>query len=381
MPTLVPATPTPSELRTHLVSAPVSAATVGRVWASQLAFLLGRALPHVASMRVHAISPAITSSVDIPLQWRPSPGCRLALVTVELNEAPIVNVVGWSLSGDRYALVSLTVPAGAGVIAVPELGGLAPLDGSTALLQQDPFRVARQQYSALVHLGDAGDVADQIHDLTVTISQSGSYSHSGAAHVSLIELPVATLRPETGEVGLLLPSIDARNDLHDGDSSIGSGITETLAAEQDASTTVREHFQIATYEDTAYAWTRASATMGAIDFVGSAGTANPWFRIRVRGTYGSSASTPATFVVRVRHNSVDDWDLQITKRVVGSGSTSTFTETVPASAGVWSAYQWTSALTLRADGTDQEIDVKFEASVLSGTLYLSSIALVQEETP
>lgn len=379
MPTLVPATPTPSELRTHLVSAPVSAATVGRVWASQLAFMLGRALPHVASMRAHAISPATTSSVAIPLQWRPSPGCRLALVTVELNEAPIVNVIGRSLSGDRYALVSLTVPAGAGVIAVPELGGIAPLDGSTALLQQDPFRVARQQYSALVHLGDAGDVADQIHDLTVTISQSGSYSHSGAAHVSLIELPVATLRPETGEVGLLLPSIDARNDLHDGDSSIGSGITETLAAEQDAATRVREHFQIATYEDTARCWTRASATMGAIDFVGSAGTANPWFRIRVRGTYGSSASAPATFTIRVRYNAIDDWDLRITKRVVGSGATSTYTETITASVG-WAAYELTAVLQIRTDGTDQEIDLRFEASVLSGTLYISSIALVQEES-
>ena len=378
MPTLVPATPTPSELRTHLVAAPVSAATVGRVWASQLAFLLGRALPHVASMRVHAISPAITSSVDIPLQWRPSPGCRLALVTVELNEAPIVNVVGRSLSGDRYALVSLTVPAGAGVIAVPELGGIAPLDGSTALLQQDPFRVARQQYSALVHLGDVGDVADQIHDLTVTISQSGSYSHSGAAHVSLIELPVATLRPETGEVGLLLPSIDARTDLHDGDSSIGSGITETLAAEQDAATRVREHVQIATYEDTARCWTRASASMGAIDFVGSASTANPWFRIRVRGTHGSIASMPATFTIRVRYNSSDDWDLRITRRVVGSGATSTHTENAVASVG-WAVHESTGALKIRADGTDQEIDLRFEASVLSGTLYISSIALVQEE--
>ena len=381
MPTLVPATPTPSELRTHLVAAPVSAATVGRVWASQLAFLLGRCLPHVASMRLHAIDPAVTKDTKIPLQWRPSPGCRLALVTVDLNESAIVKVVGRSLSGDRFALVSLTVPAGAGVIAVPELGGLAPLDGSTALLQQDPFRVARNTHSALVHLGDAGDVADAIHDITVTISQSGSYSHSGAAHVSLIELPVATLRPETGEVGLLLPSIDARNDLHDGDSSNGSGITETLTAEQDAATRVREHFQIATYEDTAYAWTRSSSTTGAINWVGSVGTSvDPKFRLRVPAVYGTSASTPATFTLRVRYRSTKDGTLRVVRTTVGGGATSNNDLALPGSGGAWTTASGT--LTLRADGTDQEIDLQFNASTAdASTLYISSIAIIQTETP
>lgn len=380
MPTLVPSQPTPSELRTHIVAAPVSAAAVGRVWASQLAFLLGRALPHAASLRVHAISPATTSTVTIPLQWRPSPGCRLALVVVDLNEAPVVEAVGRSLSGDRYALVSVTAPTGGGVIADPVLGALGPLDGSTALQQQDPFRVARQQYAALIHLGDAGDVADAVHDVPVTISQSGSYSHSGAAQVTLIELPVGTLRPESGEVGLLLPSIDARNDLHDGDSSVGSGITETLTAEQDAAATVREHFQIATYEDTALCWTRASAAQGAVNFVGSAGTSDPWFRVRVRAVHGTSASTPASFTLRVRYRSTADGSLYLSRRVVGSGATATATLALPSTGGTWGSAS--GSVTLRADGTDQELDLKFEASTVdASTLYLSAIALIQTETP
>lgn len=380
MPAPVPAVPTPSELRSQLVAAPVSATACGRVWASQLAFLLGRALPHVASLRLHAISPRTTDTIDVPLQWRPSPGCRLALVVVDLNDSDTINVIGRSIAVGRESLVSLTVPTGAGVIARALFGAGSTLDGSTALQQQDLWRVARAQYAALVHLGDAGDVADAIHDLTVTIAPSGTHDHSGLANVSLIELPVGTLQPETSEVGLLTPAIDPRNDLHDGDSSIGTGWPEILTAEQDASTRQREHFQISTYEDTTRCWTRASAVMGAIDFVGSAGTNNPWFRVRVRATRGTSAGTPASFILRVRHSSLDDWDLKITKRVVGSGATSTHTENIAASGGSWSAYESAGAITLRADGTDQEIDLKFEASILSGTLYLSAIALIQTET-
>lgn len=169
--------------------------------------------------------------------------------------------------------------------------------------------------------------------------------------------------------------------LLDGDSSIGTGWPEILEAEQDASTRQREHFQIATYEDTTRCWTRASAVMGSIDFAGSAGTSDPWFRVRVRATHGTAASTPASFILRVRHSSLDDWDLKITKRVVGSGATSTYTENIASSGGAWAAYESAGAITLRADGTDQEIDLKFEASILSGTLYLSAIALIQTETP
>lgn len=380
MPAPVPAVPTPSELRSQLVAAPVSATACGRVWASQLAFLLARALPHVASLRLHAISPRTTDTVDVPLQWRPSPGCRLALVVVDLNASDTINVIGWSLSLGRESLVSLTVPTGAGVIARALFGAGSTLDGSTALQQQDLWRVARAQYAALVHLGDAGDVSDAIHDLTVTIAPSGTHDHTGFSHISLIELPAGTLQPETGEVGLLTPAIDPRNDLHDGDSGIGTGWPEILEAEQDASTRVREHFQISTYEDTTRCWTRASAVMGSIDFVGSAGTSDPWFRVRVRATHGTSAGTPASFILRVRHNSLDDWDLKITKRVVGSGATSTHTENIASSGGSWAAYESAGAITLRADGTDQEIDLKFEASILSGTLYLSAIALIQTET-
>ncbi len=381
MPAPVPAVPTPSELRSQLVAAPVSATACGRVWASQLAFLLGRALPHVASLRLHAISPRTTDTIDVPLQWRPSPGCRLALVVVDLNASDTIEVIGRSIAVGRESLVSLTVPTGAGVIARALFGAGSTLDGSTALQQQDLSRVARAQYAALVHLGDAGDVADAIHDLTVTIAPSGAHDHSGLAHVSLIELPVGTLQPETSEVGLLTPAIDPRNDLHDGDSSIGTGWPEILEAEQDASTRQREHFQIATYEDTTRCWTRASAVMGAINFAGSAGTSDPWFRVRVRATHGTAASTPASFILRVRHSSLDDWDLKITKRVVGSGATITYTENIASSGGAWAAYESAGAITLRADGTDQEIDLKFEASILSGTLYLSAIALIQTETP
>ena len=39
-------------------------------------------------------------------------------------------------------------------------------------------------------------------------------------------------------------------------------------------------------------------------------------------------------------------------------------------------------MTLRADGTDQEIDLQFNASTTDASaLYISSIAIIQTETP
>lgn len=378
MPAPVPSAPTPSELRTHLVAAPVSATSCGRVWAAQIAFLLGRCLPVVASLRVHALPTRTTATVKIPLQWRPSPGCRLALVVVDLNVTDTANLVGRSIGIPRTSLVSLTVPSGAGVLASALLGAGGSLDGSTPLQQQDPLRASRHQYAALVHLGAAGSVSDAIQDLTVTLASSGTHDHAGFAQVTLLELPVGTLQPEIGEVGLLTPAIDPRSDLHDGDSAIGTGVPQILTAEQDASTRQREHFQLATYEDTTRCWTRASAAQGAINFVGSAGATDPWFRVRVRAVYGTSAATPATFTLRVRYSSTAAGSLYLVRRVVGSGATATATLALPSTGGAWGSAS--GAVTLRADGTDQELDLQFQASTVdASTLFLSSIALVQTE--
>jgi len=58
----------------------------------------------------------------------------------------------------------------------------------------------------------------------------------------------------------------------------------------------------------------------------------------------------------------------------------TATSRCPRTGGAWTTASGT--LTLRADGTDQEIDLQFNASTAdASTLYISSIAIIQTETP
>ncbi len=371
MPTLVPQVPQPQALDAHLVSAPVSAAAVGQVWAGQLAFLLGRALPSIASLCPHTIT-GTTTSVAIPVQWWPSPGCRLALLTVDVYGENYVNVAGRVFGVRKRCTLDVTAPAGGARYAGPYL-----LDGSETLQQRDVTVAGRMSYSTLLGIDTPGDVADTVDDVMVEIQSVGGDNHGGIAGITLVEIPVATLQPEAnGEPGLLSPAIDPRNDLHDGDSGIGSGITELVAAEQDARLRQRWHWQIATYEDTTYAWTRSSATIGQIDWVGSVGTSvTPVFRVRIPKTYGTNAS--ARIRVRYRTNGTAG-TLRVTRTVVGLGASSTFDLSLPDSGGAWASEY--DALTLRTDGTDQELELQFSASTGDGSaIHISSIALIQDE--
>lgn len=375
MSTAVPSTPQPQELAAHLVASPVSATSCAQVWAAQSAFLLGRALPSVCSVAPHEVT-ATGTALTVPVQWHPSPGCRLALVTVDMHGSAYAEVIGRIVAVRRRATVTVTVPTGAGNVV-----GSTLFDGSETLAQREPLTAQRPIYTGFIHLGDWGDVSDAINDVAVTIDDVGGDLHQGLAAVTLTEIPVATLRPESGEFGLALPSFDPRNDIHDGDTLIGTGAPEILTAEQRASTRTRWHWQIATYEDTTYAWTRSSSTTGAINWVGTVGTAvDPKFRVRVPAVYGTSASTPATFTLRVRYRSTKNGTFRVVRTTVGGGATSNSDLAIASTGGAWSTASGT--LTLRADGTDQEIDLQFNASTTdASTLYISSIAIIQTETP
>jgi hypothetical protein len=370
VPTPVPPTAQPQELDAHLVANPVSASSVGQVWAAQCAYLLGRTLPTVTSIAPHQVS-ATGTALPITLFWWPSPGCRLAALSVDLHGEWYVNVTGRVVTGRKRATLDAIVPSGAGVVAASHL-----FDGAQELLQRDPLQAARATYGCAIHLGDWGDVTDDVQAITVTIDDVGGDTHQGIAALTLSEIPVATLRPETGELGLLLPTIDARNDLHDGDTGIGSGIAETIGAEQDAARRSRFHWQLATYEHTSYAWTRASATTGALDWVGSCGTTvDPVFRLRVPALYG--AATSATFALRVRYASTEDGTFRVVRSPVGAGS-SNFDEVIVATGGGFDTFETT--LTLSPTGTDQEIDLSFHASTLDASpVYISAIAIIANE--
>lgn len=371
MPSAIPAQPQPQELAAQLVANPVSATSFAQIAAAQAHFALARALPPVISVAPHEVT-ATGTALTVPIQWWSSPGCRLARVTIDMHGAWYINVVGRVFTDRKRATVTLAVPSGAGVVV-----GSTLLDGSETLAQRDPLTAARTTYTGFVHLGDWGDVTDAVQDLSVTIDDVGGDTHQGLAAVTLTEIPLATLRPESGEVGVSVPSLDPRNDLHDGDSSIGSGVPELLTAEQDTLRT-RWHWQIATYEDTAYAWTRSSATIGQLDWVGTVGTSvDPVFRIRVPAIYGTSAN--ATLKLRIRYASTEDGTVRVVRDVVGGG-TSNADDTFTASGGTWAVFE--GSLALSAAGTGQEMDLSFHFSTADASpVYVSSIALIQQETP
>lgn len=369
MPSAIPTQSQPQELAAQLVANPVSATSFAQIAAAQAHFALARALPSVVSVAPHEVT-ATGTALTVPIQWWPSPGCRLALVTVDLQGAWYIEVFGRVFTDRKRATVALTVPSGAGVVVDSTL-----LDGSETLAQRDPLSATRTTYTGYVHLGDWGDVTDAVQDLAVTVDDVGGDTHQGLAAITLTEIPVATLRPESGELGVLLPSLDPRNDLHDGDSSIGSGVPELLTAEQDTLRT-RWHWQIATYEHTSYAWTRSSATIGQLDWVGTVGTSvDPVFRVRVPAIYGTSAN--AMFKLRIRYNATEDGTVRVVRDVVGAG-TSNADDGFAASGGTWAVFE--GSLSLSASGTEQEMDLSFHFSTLDASpVYVSSIAIIQEE--
>lgn len=369
MPSAIPTQPQPQELAAQLVANPISATSFAQIAASQANFVLGRALPSIASVAPHEVA-ATGTALTVPLQWWPSPGCRLALVTIDHHGSLYVNAMSRVFTARRLATVTVTVPSGAGNVV-----GTTLFDGSEPLLQRDPLTAARTTYTGFVHLGDWGDVTDAAQDLAVTVDDVGGGLHQGLAAVTLTEIPIATLRPESGEFGVLLPSLDPRNDLHDGDSSIGSGVPDLLTAEQDTLRT-RWHWQVATYEHTSYAWTRSSATIGQLDWVGTVGTSvDPVFRIRVPAIYGTSAN--ATFKLRIRYAATEDGVVRVVRDVVGAG-TSNADDAFVASGGAWAVHE--GSLALSASGTGQEMDLSFHFSTLDASpVYVSSIAIIQEE--
>lgn len=369
MATIIPSAPVSSELAAHLVRDPVSASNNGAMFSAQLAYLLGRALEHVACFAMAPLSGYTAAARIVYVQYRPSPGCRLVAFRVDVGPDPATLVTGANYSTDgKLVTLALTLPAGATCTTTA-------FNGVATLSQRAKNAAARQTYTAMIDLGAAGSVGDAIQDIGVTIAGVGAHTHIGFDMLDMVEIPLATLRPETSEAGMAQPWFDPRNDLHDGDGGLGQGFPTIITQEQNAATKVRMHWQVGTYELTTEAWFTASAVHAALNWRGGLTTTyDPVWRIRAKNTYGTSAGCIVT--LRVRYNSTDAGELRIAHTPVGGALTRTVL-TLPTTAGAWSTAS--VSVTLPATGTLQELDIAFDAKITSGTLYISSIALVGTE--
>lgn len=373
MPTLVPEKPQPNEPLVCMVGEPVSASAWGKVTASQIAFLLGRATQFVCANYYGTIS-LNTSTLTVPVQWRPSPGCRLAALFVEMKSDDIELLGTRFMPAGFVANLQVNVPSGGGLIQTPLLATRGPIDGATEVNLAHPEHANRMTYCVLIHTGNAGDIADNFYDLLVTITPDVGSQTRGIESVCLVELPVSSLRTEENEVGALYPVIDPRNDLCDSDGGNGIGVPYFVTGEQACATRVRTHFQVGTYRDTANSWFTASTSYAALNYRHTLGTSyNPTYRLRARRIHGDTMAV----TTRIHYAATSSSDVEITTTPRG-GSASTTTINLPSTGGAF-AVASSTALSLSNTGTDQEIDISYRFKTTSGTLYVASIAHIQTE--
>lgn len=374
MPTPVPLIPQESSLSRFVVGSPV-AARHGARWASQIAYLLGRAGAHrVASHTVQALSARSSATKTTRLYYLRSKVAAVAVVAIELREDNIVTL-GGSVAiarGDRVS-VTVTLPSGATWISKgpPE----AQLDGTSLITLPSPFLAGRKFLYGLIDVSGVSSAV--VSTMTIAIAPDAGATHLGLGTVSVHEVPLSSLKAESVDPGLLVSWPDPRNWLEEGDADGPRGLSSIVDLEQQIATTQRWWWQICGYEDAAPTtsgdtWFHTGAA-GAVNWRGSLGAAyTPKFRTRTRAIYSGSMAVGA----RVRYLAASGGSVQVKVTPVG-GSTSTITVTCAAS-GAWA--NGVVAGSIPTTGTSQLVDVEIEATGTSGsTIYLSNVCLYSNE--
>lgn len=369
MPTLVPLQPQESSLDRLIVGAPVSARHGAR-WASQIAHLFGRQTHRVCSHVVQPLSSRAASTKRVVAHYLRSKSAVVALVAVELRE-DTVTVSGATIVAAGYQVnVTVTAPSGAAWI------DQGSLDGATAVTLPSPYLAGRKWLVGLLDV--SGVLSTSASTVIVDIVGVGGDTHLGLATVHVVELPLSSLRPESGESGLLLSWCDPRNWLEEGPAAAGPrGLSALVDLEQQAAIRQRWWWQILGYEDASPStggdsWYRTSAAMGVLNWRGSLGAAySPKFRTRLRQIHLGTCDVTA----RVRVYAANGGTIRFVVTPVGGGATN-LDVACPASAA-WASVAGGATLTVSGS---QLVDVEIQALSTSGTIYLSNATLQSAET-
>lgn len=375
MPTPVPLQPQESSLDRLVVGAPVSARHGAR-WASQIAYLLGRHGHRVCSHTVQALSARTSSSKRVQVQYLRSKLAQVALVAIELRDDATTVIVGSApIPSGHDVRVTVTAPSGASWI---ERGTAEePLDGSADISLPSPFLAGRKWLYGLLDV--SGVSSTTVSTMTIDIAGSGGDTHLGLGTVQLVELPLASIKPESGESGLLISWPDPRNYLEEGASAAGPrGLSSLVDLEQQVVARQRWWWQILGYEDSAPTtggdtWYRTGAA-GAINWRGGLAAAySPKWRTRVRQLHSGTFDV----VARVRYYAASGGTISVKVTPVG-GLTTTIAVTCSASA----AWTTSSAIATLSLSTEQRVDIQVEGTGSGGdTIYLSNVTLYSAETP
>lgn len=356
MPTTVPSYPSPSQLSSMAVARPVSGSVNGQRWANELAFLRAHAVQSVAAVKL----PRHATASTVRVAYNRSPGCNVIRVEVELH----VTIVFPSF-GRINASVALS---GATLIA----GSL--LDGSSELLVPESEVSDYPVYVAYLDVSGVTAGTTQYIDISWTDVSNGT----GLYRVAVHEVPLAEVDPvgaATTEVGLNGGWPNPPNKLEAGATNVSYGWARIFGELDGARYTCRRHWQLATPEITAAAWTTSSTVDGPLTW-NITGAYDPDWYIRARRLYATTTANAHTLVGRLRMDAGgSSGRVRILLDGVASG-----TLTVPA--GTTSFTTISTAVSVPTNTSGQLVKVEFDARVDGGgqTLYCSNLALIEAET-
>ena len=370
MPTPAPLQPQESELSRYVVGEPVSARHGAR-WASQVAHLLGRHGHRVCSHNVQPLAARTASIKTVQVQYLRSQIAKVALVAVELRDDYAITGATRLIPQGYRVTVTATAPSGATWIDRDQLDGVAQI------MLPNPGLAGRKWLYGLLDV--SGCSSTSISTLKIDIQGVSTETHLGLGCVQLLELPLASVRPEDGENGLLISWCDPRNWLEQGPAATGPrGFSALVDIEQKCATRLRWWWQLLGYEDASVSTSGDSwfvtGSMAALNWRGSVTTTfSPLFRTRVRRIHDGSAIVD----FRVRYLAASGGKVRFVVTPVG-GSATNFDVTCSSSAS-WT----TAALTAQSiptTGTDQMVEIELKAEGTAGsTIYVSNATIHSAE--
>jgi hypothetical protein len=372
----VPQTDEASAVTRMLTGLPVSSANHSR-WNNDLLYLNCRVAHPIIS---EAGLPSITTGTHAYyVAYKKSPGVNCLRITVEANV---------SASGTRPE-VQCAVTTSAGSVSWVESGTALVLDGSNYLVTDVGVS---QDYPSFTNTLDVSALTDgTIYDLIFTIIDKAGGSTRGLYAIHVTEVPLADVDPigapttDLGADASWLMANDS-NRIVDGTTSISYGMIRVCDQLETARYKRRRHWQVIFAEDSTVplaASTSSTVTGNALPFP----TGTPTFRFRSRALYGVGASTPNTYLVRIRYRTSTTQQPWIRFAVTPVGGAVTNTDYKLAhSSGAWTATTTdsttaTMTLSLPNTGTAQEFSLTLGLwNDTAGTVYVSQVALIESHS-
>lgn len=387
----IPQRPTPSQLASRRVGAPLSAAH-GRRWAQEANFNRAFAVPSVACMGF--ATPHTTSgATDYCLIYRRTPGIQVLRVTVQFHPFDLYG--GSSTTGTLSVLVG-TTHAGATAATLSGQGELGAFGGSqTFPLPSFKQRVA-DEWTTDVDVSALSTSNTYVVVLRFTPTTTGQ--RNGLARVTAIEVPLADTAPtadplSTGEPGLNEAEPDVRNRVYAGSATAVGGMARLVSEMDRARSSVRRHMQVCVpMSDSAWRnnTVNGALTWGSeINAVGS--TWDPTWRIRARRLYEAGSTNRYRFWALYRYAPTYSGVAGSFATVVastlatGGATTQSATAALVATSGAWLLASTT--IDVPTDGTNQLVDITFSAATAntdgvtttSDPAYFAALALIEEE--